>query len=401
MYLPAYSLPVQNFIASSTWTLDAILALPDTRGDDGQGIYGNFPTGGPSRPNIGCEAYVGSAQVLHRRNYHGAQSHLGISQKYSSVYELPIKLRGSLHYRDTCRPGVLNNFRKLVRFPKSVEMGWNHVLESVNMILLGSYNDSGRYHKWSSKASYDLVSEIRSSLELPAVPWKGLNAAWPLYQGIPCSSRFRASPCANKACGNMTYPKGKIPEGQSRCPRVLYNPLDPLGPYICPACDNYRCKFKTLPSKAWCDAVAERIRRRSVVGKDAQCACCSRLESELPWKRVELKGGRMTQYKVSFALHPLTAGEDKVYCMACHRWASKHGRFKTQDELKGSEPVYKSRTGESRKIKADLRKKGLPIVCVNCNVVETEKMRYKHTVVEGKVHCRNCYQKIQKERSRR
>jgi hypothetical protein len=72
------------------------------------------------------------------------------------------------------------------------------------MTIFGTYNDLGRYHKFASKASYDLIRTVRSSLELLEVTWRGLNAAWALYEGLPAKFVKEASPCANKACGRMT-----------------------------------------------------------------------------------------------------------------------------------------------------------------------------------------------------
>jgi hypothetical protein len=202
-FLTAYSLPLQDLVASGEWTIDGFLALPETIGDLRQGIYGNFPTGGPSRPEIGCEAYVGSAKVLNERNYTDTSGHSAIARKYSPD-SLPKKYRRSLHYNDICRPRVKNNFRVLSVFREPAQRGYLNLLEGVNMIIFGTYNDLGRYHKFASKASYDLVRTVHSFLELPEVIWRGLNAAWAFYQGLPAKSVEEASPCTNKACGRMT-----------------------------------------------------------------------------------------------------------------------------------------------------------------------------------------------------
>jgi hypothetical protein len=104
-----------------------------------------------------------------------------------------------------------------------------------------------------SGLQYDMVQMVCSSLEVLEVTWGGLNAAWPLYQGLPTTSVRKASPCANEACGRMTYPKKIRPEGSRRTPRGLFNPFDSLGEYLCSSCNQYRLSHEeTLPDAAWC-----------------------------------------------------------------------------------------------------------------------------------------------------
>ncbi|CAN9338940.1 unnamed protein product [Alternaria alternata] len=374
MYLTAYSSQVQNFVASPTWTLEAILALPDTFGDRRQGIYGNFPTGGPSRPQIGCEAYIGSAKVLHERTLGGSGSHSGIARKYSTDTLPPRHLR-SLHYNDICRPGVTNNFRALCGFGHPVEFGYLHLLESVNMTIFGSYNDPGYYHKWASKASYDLSYRVRSCLGLPDVPWKGLNAAWPLFQGLPVASRSKILPCANESCGNTTYPSFKRPEGSPKVRRVLYNPGNPLGEYICTPCGHYRWQYGTLPNEAWCREMTIRAQRRhqkaelvaqnggttfcyecgddeavatrafsvrdgkvychtclsrnrrgqearNMISMDESCYDCGTHRSDLAVQKVKIKTG-VKEYPGALTRNDLFPGH--VFCLRCHKFIKRNG----------------------------------------------------------------------------
>ncbi|CAN9115246.1 unnamed protein product [Alternaria alternata] len=251
LFLAAFSLQVQSLVAEPIWTLEDILALPDTFGDQRQGIYGNFPTGGGALPHVGCEAYVGSATNLHKRTFSDPRSHSNTARRYS-VETLPDRHSGSLHYTYICRPGVTNNFRALCGFQEQVQRGYLNLLESVSMTIFGTYNDLGRYHHWASKASYDLSSQIRSSLGLPVVLWKGLNAAWPLYQGVPAPSLKEISPCANEHCVNMTYPFDKRPEGHAKRERRPLDPGNPLGDYVCPQCGQFRDDHGTLPDEVTC-----------------------------------------------------------------------------------------------------------------------------------------------------
>ncbi|KAH7071922.1 hypothetical protein BKA63DRAFT_60200 [Paraphoma chrysanthemicola] len=394
MFLPAYSLPVQNFVASEAWTLDAILSLPDTFGDKRQGIYGNFPIGGPSRPQPGCEAYIGSAQVLDTRTYR-AGGHSAIAKKYTPA-TLPKAHRGSLHYNDICRPGVQNNFRALSGFRKPVQRGYLYLLESVNMILFGSYNDLGRYHMWNSRPSYDMVASLRSFLGLPTVAWSGLNFAWPLYQGVPAKSVHEASPCANReACNYMTYPKRIRPENTPKSPRWLFSPEDPLGEYLCGSCGNYRQRHSgVLPNKTWCTAWAKRwsperearrmantkvmaalralkgvlkchdcqweepsdlssgvcrqlegklycgtcwnrhkngLEARDLIGQDVSCDGCGKPRSELPKIKVRNVKGVQIEYPGSLVRSKVLPG--KTICLICNKFVNRNGRLRTPAEL--------------------------------------------------------------------
>ena len=398
MFLSAYSLPVQNFVASDTWTLDAILALPDTFGDKRQGIYGNFPTGGPSRPQIGCEAYIGSAEVLDKRTYSDSRGHSAISRKYLPE-ELPKAHRGSLHYRDICRPGVRNNFRALSGFRHPVQRGYLYVLESINMILFGSYNDMGRYHNYASEASYDLVFAVRSSLGLPEVAWGGLNAAWPLYQGVPAKSVREASPCANKACGIMTYPKRLRPENSPKTTRRLLDAEDPLGQYVCGPCGSYHDRYLRMPDTAWGikwrEVWEQRRIRRAIIGEDARCHSCGVLESERPKKKCTFANGRVAAYPAAHSPHPLFPEVEIVFCSPCWSVVHTYGRVKTQEEVNGTAASY--RHLHTSAFKADLREQNCKIICKSCGREETPDMYKKHTVVDGEVLCNTCENRRKKD----
>jgi hypothetical protein len=384
MFMAAFPIEVQDFIASETWTLEAILALSDTFGDYRQGVYGNFPTNGPGRSEIGCEAYVGSASSMHNRNYSDSTSHNEVASSYT-VDTLPSQYQRSLHYRDICRDDVECNFRALAGFNEPVERGYVFLLEGVVMILMGTYNDRGRYHRWASKASYDLVKQVRSSLVstlgLPEAPWKGLNAAWPFFQGFGGSIRGKPSPCANEACGAMSYPWSKRPEGYPKRARSLLNPLDPFGKYICPACSLYRERNGQLPSLEWCQKAAERVRFRQENGNDVPCDCCAILESQLPEKEQVLKDGSVTFYRTSHYPHPNFPG--KRFCTGCRSFIEINQRVQTPDE------IVKLRAYRELE---NIRRQGTAPVCDNCFAVQGGLgSKGEHHSKDGMILCMPCY----------
>jgi hypothetical protein len=146
--------------------IGALLALQDTKNDPRQGVYSNFPTGGnETRPGIGCEAYIGSSQELKVRTYFHHKSHTRTSQRYTPA-SLPKNLRGSLHYKDICRDNVKSNFQVIAAFDSLVSRPYVLLLESIVMILFGTYNDNSYCYQFATKASYCLVADIRSSLGL-------------------------------------------------------------------------------------------------------------------------------------------------------------------------------------------------------------------------------------------
>lgn len=247
MYLPAIPLQVQELFLKKEWSLEDFLSLPEVEEDDAsdQGLYGNFPTGHLNRaPKIGCECYVGSTVKLLRR----IMDHLKISSRHT-VSTLPKKSARSLHYRTTCREDVVCNFRKLAQFKRPIHVGYLVLLEGIFMVLFGTFNYPGYYAKWATKSSYELVRDIRALLDVPAIPWKGLNASWPLRQGFIASGPRMQSECCNPACKTMTYPHNMMPAGPKH-PRVLANAWNPLGGYLCRRCESYRERRGVLPDNA-------------------------------------------------------------------------------------------------------------------------------------------------------
>ncbi|GFF59001.1 LOW QUALITY PROTEIN: hypothetical protein IFM46972_11265 [Aspergillus udagawae] len=162
-------------------------SLPFAEDDGRQGIYANFASGDRRRMDEEYDVYVGSSRHLKQR----VAWHLGVAEKFS-VTNLPEEHKKSFHYRQICRDGVR------------------------------------------------LTEKIRKHLDIPSVPWRGMNAAWPLRQGFFNVGARSASPCCNPACDRMTYPEALRPEGAPKYKRLCGDPGNPLGPYLCGICFRYR-----------------------------------------------------------------------------------------------------------------------------------------------------------------
>ncbi|KAF4239149.1 hypothetical protein CNMCM6805_006521 [Aspergillus fumigatiaffinis] len=230
LILPAVPLQVQALFEKETWSLEDLLSLPSAGDDNRQGIYGNFVTGQIKNPSdIGCDAYVGSSKCLAQR----VSKHLSIAQNHS-LDSLPQNSKRSLHYRQICRDGAQSDFKLLVAFDQPVEEGYLHLVEGIFMVLLGTY---------------------RESLDLPLISWRGMNAAWPLYQGFYNRAARSPSECSNPDCDMMTFPRHLRPDDAPKSRRQHSNPEDPLGPYT--------ESFSTRSQSVW---------RREKLLEEMQCA---------------------------------------------------------------------------------------------------------------------------------
>jgi hypothetical protein len=265
LYLPAIPYEVQVLFEKDTWSNSDLLSLSHAEDDLRQGIYCDFAS--VALGTSVCDAYIGSSQSLRFR----ISAHLKIAKR--SVADLPRGIRKSFHYRAICQDGVQANFRKLAAFNLPVELGYLSLLEGIFMILFRTYNYPGYTSKWAPKVTYDVVQEISKSLRIPVLPslWQGMNASWTLYQGFKNTGNKSQSPCGNPHCDRMTYPKGSLlPEGETtKQGRSHCDSGDPLGPYVCGFCTEYRSRWKQLPDAAALAKVAERLQIGEDRGKDA------------------------------------------------------------------------------------------------------------------------------------
>jgi hypothetical protein len=224
LFIPGISLENQAFLGKIAWTHDDFLSLPISwMEEDSIGIYGNTAAY-TTAPNAStAEEYVGSAQRTLKLRI---KEHEKVSMY--TLAELPGRHRRSVHYRYICQDGVSSNFHVWATFDRSrIAPGYVLLLEAVFMVILGSYQDPGgeSYHDWCNKASYDLVRELRAASTWPTITWKGLNAAWPCYQGFPKGTN-KIEPCCNPACSFKTYPQALKPANLRK--RVLSNSEDLL-----------------------------------------------------------------------------------------------------------------------------------------------------------------------------
>jgi hypothetical protein len=375
LFLPAISLEVQCLFEKKDWSLEDMLSLPHVGRDRRQGKYCDFATGDIARRStIGCEAYVGSARSLRERTL--AHSHMAESY---TVDDLPKKHKKSFHYRQICRSGVERNFRKLAAFNCPVETGYLLLLEGVFMILFKTFNHPGYVSNWATSPAYDLVKEIRSSLRVPDVPWRGMNAAWPLCQGFKNRTSSAPSPCCNPECSTMTYPQSS---GKVNYCREHGDPTNPLGPYLCGICSRYRKWHGVLPDANILAKFVERLQTREAAGEDAACACCGRLESQFDLHAMTSRLNERVFYVRKHRIHPNLP--HTYLCGACYYFLEDKGRLHTPEEVQQLLSV-------ANLIAA--RAEAQPVPCSNCGAIEGRPgCRGKHIAngKTGNVLCRRC-----------
>lgn len=86
--------------------------------------------------------------------------------------------------------------------------GWSYIQDTPNMVMLNPFQDHSAYNRWCTRNSVLLAATMREMLPLPQTPWKDLNGAWPLMQGLSKNMIYRSpSPCIT--CGRMTYSCGE------------------------------------------------------------------------------------------------------------------------------------------------------------------------------------------------
>ncbi|RHZ66819.1 hypothetical protein CDV55_103654 [Aspergillus turcosus] len=181
LFLPGIPEEVQALFrkGKKEWSREDFLSLPSAKDDGRQGIYANFATGDLRREDEEFDVYVGSARHLKKR----IGCHLAMAEKHS-VTNLPEQYKRSFHYRQICRNGVQSNFRRLAAFDRPIEPGYLLLLEGIFMILFKTYQYPGYCCQYATMSSYKLTEEIMNLLDIPSVPWRGMNAAWPLRQGF-------------------------------------------------------------------------------------------------------------------------------------------------------------------------------------------------------------------------
>ncbi|KAH7371380.1 hypothetical protein BKA66DRAFT_444092 [Pyrenochaeta sp. MPI-SDFR-AT-0127] len=352
IYIHAIPLRVQELFLKKKWLLEDFLSLPEVEDSNAnQGLYGNFPTSHLKRASkIGCESYVGSTTELKRRII----EHLAVSSRYT-VDSLPKRHARSLHYRTTCRDDVVCNFRMLAQFKRPIHKGYLILLEGIFMVLLGSYNCPGYYAKYATQSSYKLVKDIRAQLDIPATPWRGLNAAWPLRQGFTSRGPRTPSQCCNAACMMMTYPPHMMPDGPKH-PRALANAWNPLGGYLCRRCESYRERHGVLPdsvtlaklvSKYSTEITKSQLRQ---TGQPVVCSNCGDVEG--PDGAVNSANGGGTRH---------IASNGKIRCSACDTYLRMFGKERD---------IGVARQKAARdQAKAD-REAGRPVRCKHCATAE-------------------------------
>ena len=231
-----------------------------------------------------------------------------------------------------CRNGVHPEFRNLASFSHSIEKGYLVLFEGIVMILLGTYNHPSYITRYSPKSTYDLATSIRGFLNLPEITWRGMNATWSLHQGFLNLVVTSESKCWNPACDRMTYSWSKRPEPTSVYRRMLREPGNPLGGYLCAICGTYhRCHNGELPSPAVIARIALRFEARAKAGADVACGTCGRLESQFSKRHFMGRDGRKGYYTRKHRVHTDLPG--KLLCPPFFEFFEKGKRERTDEEV--------------------------------------------------------------------
>ncbi|KAF4249332.1 hypothetical protein CNMCM8980_003977 [Aspergillus fumigatiaffinis] len=378
LFLPGIPEEVQALSrkGKKEWSLEDFLSLPFAEDDGRQGIYANFATGDLRRKDEECDVYVGSSRHLKQR----IERHLLMAKKFL-VRNLPEGDKRSFHYRQICRDGVQSDFRRLAAFDCPIEPGYLLLLEGIFMILFNTYQYPGYCSAFATRSSYRLTEKIRKDLDIPSVPWRGMNAAWPLRQGFFNVGAQSASPCCNPACDRMTYPEALRPEGAAKYTRQSGDPGNPLGPYLCGICFRYKSWHGgVLPDKDVLGKFQGRLEARAEAGPDAACHCCGKLESQVDEHSMTSRKGEKVLYTRRWRIHALIP--KKLLCDACWAFVDKNKRLRTPEEV--LQYLQLSNLIATRAA-------GGEIQCDNCGAVENPSKRGHIANAKAKmVLCARC-----------
>lgn len=250
------------------------------------------------------------------------------------------------------------------------------------MILLRTYRCPGFFTQYAPEGTYDLVRHVRSNLGIPAMPWRGMNAAWPLFQGFYNRSANTPSVCCNPACNRMTYPPSKIPEGEQKYNRLCGDAGNPLGLYLCSICGRYLTWHPELPDEDTIRKLENRQTLRRLSGDDATCGMCERQESQFNRTKRTSRNGNVHVDASRFRVHKDLA--HTFLCHACWMFFDNNGRVRTNDE---NQKFLTFVTLENT------RKAGGEIHCDHCQVLETAESKHPHHFEPktNRVLCMPCY----------
>lgn len=248
LFLKGIPLSVQSFCVRElrkpgSFTKDDLGKLPNAEnGDKRQTVYGIIAEGVLKVSHtFSAEGYGGSTDVFHKR----MTQHLSCVRRIAEGRASDSDQRSML-YQQLARDGATATLKRYASFKKPIARAFVFILESIFMILLGTYYKSRNFARFNTKASQTMAKDIRASLGLAPAPWKGLHYAFPLLQGCPNKNSHKIMPCAN--CGTETYPRrpdenGKMPPG-----RCFLHSDDPVGsPFVCKSCHYFKYSHQRYP----------------------------------------------------------------------------------------------------------------------------------------------------------
>jgi hypothetical protein len=307
------------FKSQCSWNLDAFSSLKTVDHTSTKpGIYLGLAIQVVNGVRTIVNIYVGSAgrSIVKRVKQH---------QRIIQKRHLSTKDARSALYRESRQTDVKFDFRVFAEFSSPIPDGYLKLLEGDATILFNSVQrpSPNSISRWISMPACTLISELRGFLDLPTVPWAGLNLAWPLKQGFINTNAKIESPCVNPACARPTFPPS-MKLGN----RHLTDNRNPLGNYICSSCHNHRAANSGELSDAK-QVAASKLRRQRLAenriwkiaaGDDPACGCCGLSASQL-----HVSEKNFLRHSHFPELH---------ICTACYRFVKKNGRLRDPKEIR-------------------------------------------------------------------
>ncbi|KAJ5841846.1 hypothetical protein N7534_011676 [Penicillium rubens] len=180
----------------------------------------------------------------------------------------------------------------------------------------------------------------------------GLNAAWSLTQGFVNKGCKLRSQCGNPQCDAITVPINEpkepypLADGEfvSRAPRMLLDPGDPLGSYLCSSCYFYRRDYGKLPDETFAKLHrAKRYYQRWIENerehkRDIFCKGCNKVEAP--------GASRHTRFVMSHS------DPSQFYCKQCWKSSRYESKYKAQEAVCrnpycGARPGNRTLTGRT------------------------------------------------------
>ncbi|CAI7657959.1 unnamed protein product [Penicillium glandicola] len=252
LWAPAISTDFQALFEKHNISVDDLGELPLADDEKHSGIYLGFIVEAKHDDGtVTLALYVGSSIFIKIRVSDHQREHTWNQHKGSRLYQ---KLKNGAEIR----------FCVLAAFNSPIERGYLNLLEGIFIFLFGALLKPPFESDFVKLSTWELYETLQATLGY-CPPFNGqivgLNLAWPLIQDFSNAGCGRRSKCINPQCMIITLPRNEPEETQPLADgmfvsqdRILSDPGDPLGYYLCPSCYFYWRTYEELP-----DAIFARL----------------------------------------------------------------------------------------------------------------------------------------------